>query len=176
MKQPRSAPHSVTNREGAEHRRHHGQAPPVADHGAPPAMRILVVDDSRVSRELMKVYLIARDVELLEAADGFEAMDVIRSHRPDLVLADVRMPRLDGFGLCAALRSNPALAGIPVVILTSFFTDEAVLRLRAAGAREVLQVEFPELAGKIAFHIPNEKDKRHGQAVAAASLPGIRPS
>ena len=42
-----------------------------------------------------------------------------------------------------------------------------------AGAREVLEVEFPELADRIAFHIPDEKDKRHGQAVAAASLPII---
>jgi predicted NBD/HSP70 family sugar kinase len=42
-----------------------------------------------------------------------------------------------------------------------------------AGAKEVLKVEFPELAGKISFHIPNEKDKRHGQAIAAASLPQI---
>src|ERR1051325_11095143 len=41
------------------------------------------------------------------------------------------------------------------------------------GAKEVLRVEFPELAAKIQFHIPNEKDKRHGQAVAAASLPAI---
>jgi predicted NBD/HSP70 family sugar kinase len=42
-----------------------------------------------------------------------------------------------------------------------------------AGAKEVLRVEFPELTGKIAFHIPDEKDKRHGQAVAAASLPKL---
>ncbi len=42
-----------------------------------------------------------------------------------------------------------------------------------AGAKEVLQQEFPELAPRIAFHIPNEKDKRHGQAVAAASLPRL---
>jgi hypothetical protein len=41
------------------------------------------------------------------------------------------------------------------------------------GAREVLAVEFPELAGRIAFHVPNEQDKRHGQAIAAASLPTI---
>ena len=41
------------------------------------------------------------------------------------------------------------------------------------GAREVLDVEFPELAGRIAFHVPNEHDKRHGQAIAAASLPAI---
>ena len=42
-----------------------------------------------------------------------------------------------------------------------------------AGAKEVLKAEFPELTGKIAFHIPDEKDKRHGQAVAAASLPKL---
>ena len=41
------------------------------------------------------------------------------------------------------------------------------------GAREVLDVEFPELARRIAFHVPNEHDKRHGQAIAAASLPAI---
>jgi hypothetical protein len=42
-----------------------------------------------------------------------------------------------------------------------------------AGAREVLDVEFPELAGRIAFHVPGEHDKRHGQAIAAASLPSL---
>jgi hypothetical protein len=41
-------------------------------------------------------------------------------------------------------------------------------------AKEVLRVEFPELAAKIEFHIPNEKDKRHGQAIAAASLPEVK--
>ena len=45
-----------------------------------------------------------------------------------------------------------------------------------SGAKEVLKVEFPELAGSIAFHIPDEKEKRHGQAVAAASLPRLNPT
>ncbi len=131
------APHgSEAGREhAAAHRRHHERAP-----ARPPgARRILVVDDSRVARELMKVYLIARDVELLEAADGFEAMDVVRSQRPDLVLADLRMPRLDGFGLCAALQADAALAQLPVVILTSSCDLVTEARLRAAGAREVLR-------------------------------------
>jgi predicted NBD/HSP70 family sugar kinase len=44
-----------------------------------------------------------------------------------------------------------------------------------AGAKGVLKTDFPELAGRIAFHIPDEKEKRHGQAVAAASLPAIKP-
>ncbi|HYG68410.1 MAG TPA: response regulator [Anaeromyxobacteraceae bacterium] len=101
--------------------------------------RILVVDDSRVTRELMKVYLIARDVELLDASNGAEALALIHRVRPDVVLADLRMPRLDGFGLCQALRADPSLSRIPVVILTSVKDAETEQRLRAVGAREVLQ-------------------------------------
>jgi CheY-like chemotaxis protein len=101
--------------------------------------RILLVDDSRVSRELIKVYLIARDTELLEAKDGQEALGVIRTIPPDLVLADLRMPRLDGFGLCSALKADPTLRRIPVVILTSIRDAETERRLVACGAREVLQ-------------------------------------
>jgi len=100
--------------------------------------RILLVDDSRVTRELMKVYLIARDVELLEAADGAAALRIIRASPPDLVLADLRMPRLDGFGLCEALTADPALRQVPVLILTSSRDREAERRLLAAGARQVL--------------------------------------
>jgi len=100
--------------------------------------RILLVDDSRVTRELMKVYLIARDVELLEAADGAAALRIIRASPPDLVLADLRMPRLDGFGLCEALMADPALRQVPVLILTSSRDREAERRLLAAGARQVL--------------------------------------
>ncbi|BDG01089.1 response regulator [Anaeromyxobacter oryzae] len=101
--------------------------------------RILLVDDSRVTRELMKVYLIARDVTLLEAADGAEALAKAKADPPDLILADLRMPRLDGVALCEALRADLRTRGVPVVILTSDRDAETVLRARAAGAREVLQ-------------------------------------
>jgi len=100
---------------------------------------ILVVDDSRVTRELIKVYLIARDVALQEAADGAEALDKIRAAPPDLVLADNRMPILDGVGLCTAIRADPRLAELPVVILTSNADPATARALRKAGAREVLQ-------------------------------------
>jgi two-component system chemotaxis response regulator CheY len=101
--------------------------------------RILLVDDSRVTRELMKVYLIARDVELLEAADGAEALAKVKADPPDLVLADLRMPRLDGVGLCEALSADLRTRGVPVVILTSDRDADTIRRARAAGAREVLQ-------------------------------------
>ncbi len=99
---------------------------------------ILLVDDSRVTRELMKVYLIAKDVTLLEAGDGEEALALVRARRPDLVLADLRMPKLDGPSMCAAMRGDPALRTIPVVILTSNRDEDSLGRCRDAGAREVL--------------------------------------
>ncbi len=99
---------------------------------------ILLVDDSKVTRELIKVYLIARDVRLLDAPDGLAALEVVRRERPDLVLCDLRMPHLDGPGLCLALRAEPALAAIPVIILTSNRDEASVARCREAGARDVL--------------------------------------
>lgn len=100
---------------------------------------ILLVDDSRVTRELMKVYLIAKGVELVEAADGAEALDKARVAPPDLVLADLRMPKLDGFGLCEAMRADVRTRHVPVVILTSDRDAATAQRCHAAGAREVLQ-------------------------------------
>ena len=75
--------------------------------------------------------------------------------------------------------------GYAVAHLTDFYDLENLLILGRvtsgpggdviiSGAKEVLKVEFPELAGRIAFHIPDEKEKRHGQAVAAASLPALQ--
>ncbi len=127
-----------------------------AERAAPPMRRILIVDDSRVTRELMKVYLIARDVELLEAADGFEAIDLARTRRPDLVLADVRMPRLDGFGLCSVMRNDPALARIPILFLTSARDTATEARLRAAGACEVLRkpIQPEPLLHAVRRHLP----------------------
>jgi CheY-like chemotaxis protein len=117
---------------------------------------ILLVDDSRVTRELIKVYLIAKDVRLLEAADGAEALETARRERPDLVLADMRMPRLDGHGLCKALAADLRTRSIPVVILTSNGDPETVARCRAAGAREVLRkpIQPQPLLDAVIRHLP----------------------
>ncbi len=70
---------------------------------------ILIVEDSSTMRELIKVYLIARDVKLMEAADGREALAKVRKERPDLVIADLRMPHLDGEGFCRAMIADPSI-------------------------------------------------------------------
>ena len=119
--------------------------------------RILLVDDSRVTRELIKVYLIAKDVELQEAADGVEALRMIRSSPPDLVLADLRMPHLDGFGLCQALQADPRLRKVPVLILTSNRDQGVERRLKGAGAVQVLlkPIQPQPLHDAIQRHLPS---------------------
>ena len=118
---------------------------------------ILLVDDSRVTRELMKVYLIAKGVELLDAADGVEALALARERRPDLVLADLRMPNLDGPGLCAAMRRDPTLSAVPVLILTSNRDADSAQRCRDAGAREVLlkPIQPKQLLAAVHRHLPS---------------------
>jgi CheY-like chemotaxis protein len=129
---------------------------------------ILLVDDSRVSREVLKVFLIGRHDHVLEAVDGVEAMRVIHEHHPDLVVADLRMPKLDGCGLCEAVRADPRTRTTPIVILTATADEETVARCRAAGAREVLKkpIQPKELLEAVGRHLP---------APAPAVAPSARP-
>jgi two-component system chemotaxis response regulator CheY len=113
--------------------------------------RILLVDDSQVILELTKIYLMGRAVNLLEARDGEEALRVVRTEHPDLVIADLRMPKLDGPGLCAAMRGEAHSSGIPVIIMTSDKDAAARERCLSAGAREVLTKPVAPAALKAAI-------------------------
>lgn len=117
---------------------------------------ILLVDDSRVSREVLKVFLIGRNLTVLEAVDGQAAMKMIHEHHPDLVVADLRMPKLDGCGLCEAVRADARTRATPVVILTGTADAETVERCRAAGAREVLTkpIQPKALLEAVGRHLP----------------------
>jgi CheY-like chemotaxis protein len=99
---------------------------------------ILLVDDSRVSREVIKVFLIGRRIRVLEAVDGAQALSVMHEFHPDLVIADLEMPKLDGIGLCEKVRSDPRLKRTPVLILSGTVTQEGARLARLAGAVEVL--------------------------------------
>jgi two-component system chemotaxis sensor kinase CheA len=88
------------------------------------AASILVVDDSMTTRTLEKSILEAHGYRVRVAVDGMEALDQLRAEKADLVISDVQMPRLDGFGLLEAMKKDPALAGIPVIVVTSLDRPE----------------------------------------------------
>jgi DNA-binding response OmpR family regulator len=88
-----------------------------SDAGA--ARRVLVVDDERAIRLLCRVNLAASGMEVLEAADGRQALELARAERPDLVLLDVMMPEVDGWTVARELAADEQTREIPVVFLTA---------------------------------------------------------
>jgi CheY-like chemotaxis protein len=82
-------------------------------------VRILVVDDHPASLELIRAVLESAGYEVMEAQDGVEAIAAALRFSPDLVLMDLKMPRMDGFAALNALRKEPQLKVIPIVALTA---------------------------------------------------------
>jgi two-component system alkaline phosphatase synthesis response regulator PhoP len=80
--------------------------------------KILVVDDVPFVRVLVKRFL-GKDYKVIEAGDGVEAVDIAQDQKPDLILMDIMMPRMDGYTSCYKIKSDPSTRGIPVVMLTA---------------------------------------------------------
>lgn len=111
-----------------------------ASSAAPPAprqrprRRILVVDDAMTTRGLMRSILEAAGYDVLVACDGAEAWERLQSTGADLVVADVEMPRMDGFELTEVIRASARLRSTPVVLVTALESDADRARGLAAGA------------------------------------------
>ncbi|MFJ2787064.1 MULTISPECIES: response regulator [unclassified Streptomyces] len=99
-------------------------------------IRVLLADDQSLVRAGFRALLDAQpDIEVTaEAADGAEAVERVRALRPDVVLMDIRMPRLDGLEATRRITDDPELAGVRVVMLTTFELDEYVFEAIRAGA------------------------------------------
>ncbi|GGV00450.1 response regulator [Streptomyces spectabilis] len=81
--------------------------------------RVLVVDDNKVIRQLIRVNLELEGFEVVTAADGAECLDVVHQVRPDVVTLDVVMPRLDGLRTAARLRADPRTRDVPLVVVSA---------------------------------------------------------
>ncbi len=82
--------------------------------------KILIAEDNPVNRELLRELLEMRGHTVAEACDGEEALGMIEQSQPDLVLLDIGMPLLDGFGVIRKIRENPRFASMPVVAVTAY--------------------------------------------------------
>ncbi|MET0591325.1 MAG: response regulator [Polyangiaceae bacterium] len=97
--------------------------------------RLLVADDDPVQRKLLCFRLRRLGFDTATAADGNEALALARRSHPDAIISDVMMPGLDGFGLCVAVREDPALARTPLLLITNSYIEEVDRDLaRKAGA------------------------------------------
>jgi two-component system, chemotaxis family, chemotaxis protein CheY len=96
--------------------------------------RILAVDDSPSMRNMVCVTLRGAGYEVVEAADGDEALEYARGHSVDLVLADVNMPRMNGITLVAQLRALPGYRLTPLLLLTTESSQQSKQQGKQAGA------------------------------------------
>ncbi|MEO7731592.1 MAG: ATP-binding protein, partial [Kofleriaceae bacterium] len=103
--------------------------------------RLLIADDNADMRDYLR-RLLADRWQVETVADGHAALAAIRARRPDLVISDVMMPRLDGLGLVAELRADPALRELPVIMLSARAGEEARIEGLQAGATEYLAKPF----------------------------------
>ena len=101
-------------------------------------MKVLLVDDTRTLLSLIQVYLMGWEIEFHEAKDGLVGLAKARELQPDLIVSDVRMPGLDGFELCAAVRADAGLAAVPFVLLTSLTDETSRRKGRLVGASAFL--------------------------------------
>ena len=99
-------------------------------------IRVLLADDQALLRAGFRMLLeAASDIEVVaEAANGGTAVAMARQHRPDVVLMDLRMPEVDGLTAMGLIAADPALAGVRVVVLTTFDDEESVFAALRAGA------------------------------------------
>jgi two-component system cell cycle sensor histidine kinase/response regulator CckA len=109
-------------------------SPDVADHTA----RILIVDDSRLSRQLLEAMLAPEAFILLTAASGEEALAMVAQQPPDLILLDILMPGMDGCEVAAKIKGDLATKNIPIIVVTELNGHDARMRGLSAGAEEYL--------------------------------------
>jgi len=112
---------------------------------------VLVAEDSRTLRSILRGQLREHGYQVIEAHDGAEAVAVCRRERPDVVLLDVEMPLMDGHLVLANLKRDPVLADVPVVFVTARVTTEDVVQGLDLGAHDYLRKPFeaPELLARV---------------------------
>jgi CheY-like chemotaxis protein len=101
-----------------------------------PGLCVLLVDDDRVVRHVLASMLTRQGLMVEEAGDGEEALTRLETYRPDVVVTDLHMPRLDGHDLCRRIKGNPDTCHIPIIVVTGSSVDDR--ELRAVGCTRLM--------------------------------------
>lgn len=112
-----------------------------------PDIRVLLIDDSKSARRVSSTQLSAAGFTVFTSVDGFSALSDVIEHQPHVIVADVVMPRLDGYQLCALIKHSPDYQSIPVVLVSSRdgLFDRARGRLVGADAHLAKPVSDDDL-------------------------------
>lgn len=129
--------------------------------------RILVVDDNKVIRQLIRVNLELEGFEVVTAADGAECLEIVHSVQPDVVTLDVVMPRLDGVRTASRLRADPRTRGCAIVMVSAGALPEGV------GDAYVAKPFEPALLVETVRRLARRHDADQPRGRTAAAPPGV---
>ena len=98
------------------------------------SLTILTVDDSRTMRDMLRLALVQAGFTVLQAEDGVHGLEVLETEQPDVIVTDINMPRMDGFGFIEGVRRDERNRAIPILVLTTESDGDKKARARQAGA------------------------------------------
>ncbi|WP_334319494.1 response regulator [Termitidicoccus mucosus] len=128
---------------------------------------ILSVDDESDITDLVSFHLTRAGYEVTTAASGREALDAVQARRPDLILLDLMLPDIDGFGVCEILRRTPDTATIPIVIVSAWSTTDTRELGLELGALDYMTKPFsPRDLTERVRHLLNLRSTRQSKAIS----------
>ncbi|RAK57159.1 response regulator [Phenylobacterium deserti] len=95
---------------------------------------ILTVDDSRTMRDMLRMALVDAGFKVVQAEDGVHGLEVLAGETPDVIITDINMPRMDGYGFIEGVRADPKHRAVPILVLSTESSPEKKMRARDAGA------------------------------------------
>jgi two-component system cell cycle sensor histidine kinase/response regulator CckA len=119
--------------------------------GPPHRARVLIVDDQRANRQLLEIMLASENLTLLTAGTGEEALALVATQPPDLILLDVMLPGMNGYEVATRIKADPATKSIPIVMITALDDRDARILGLSAGAEDFLSkpIDRAELCVRI---------------------------
>ncbi len=117
--------------------------------------RILIVDDTPIQLKVAISIIERQEIEVTTATSGQEALDLIESNPPDLILLDIVMPEMDGYEVCTRIKNSPAHADIPILFLTGRDESDDIIRAFDVGGADYVKkpVNPSELVARIKTHL-----------------------
>jgi PAS domain S-box-containing protein/diguanylate cyclase (GGDEF)-like protein len=136
---------------------------------APPAQRLLIVDDNPTNLRLLRAQLEAEGLDVVEAANGVEALDVLAQTTVQGVISDILMPRMDGYRLCLAVRRDPRFGALPFVLYTSTYNSPADRDLATSAGADAY-VAKPAPVGVLLSALAAARGRQRTPAAPGAEL------
>ncbi|MFW5941057.1 MAG: response regulator [Chloroflexota bacterium] len=125
---------------------------------------VLVVDDEPMARTLLRLMLVRAGFDVVEAEDGFDALEKLKNSSPDVMILDVMMPGIDGFSVCKAVRGDSMTAELPIIMLSAKTDLESVNKGLRVGADKYLTkpISPEELTRQVRDVLDSRGDNSNG--------------